>query len=269
MPTAGILTFAKGDQYARLAYLLHLSCKRLGVPVAVCVDAQEDVILDRLAVSGVMTVPYDSSILPSEGKYTFEGLAHKLTPFDLTIKTDADVVFPPETDFGTIWDRVDKYDLVPGVPYTFEHLPVSWSPYREKEDAEGLAQVYSTMFGFKKDSEIASDFYDCVFDKFREQPTLETDNVYSWAYSSVRKVTVDTPLHLHYHIPFHHCKAGTLAWPDTRDDWTNEVVAQVDKTGSIYVAGKKVVLPMHYVDKSFPEATDIAKVYLDVLHSIR
>lgn len=269
MPTAGVLTFVKGLDYVKHAMVLHLSCQRLGVPVVVCVDRAEKNTLDFLEVSSIDVIKYDANRLRNRtGKYSFESLAYELTPFDLTLKTDADVVFPPETDFDSIWEKIATQELLPGVPYTFDHNHIPWSPYRETEDAYGWAQVYSTMFGFKKDSELAKKFYDNVAHSLMSFPTLETDAAYSWSYSFVKQVSLNSRLNLLPHIPFHHCKARTLGWPETRDDWTNEVPVQISRSGSIYVAGHRVVLPMHYVDKSFPEASGVIEAYTNVLHSV-
>jgi hypothetical protein len=250
MQSFGILTFAFGEQYARHAYGLYLSAKKAGVETTVVTTMSRT--WEYLNDVGVPT-----SIVPDKKKHAFwyEQYAYDTTPYDLTLKMDADCFIPQDADMKTIRSLIERHRVVNGVPYTLAHEPVHSTAYREREVSWGLPTVYSTMFGFSKCTE-AHLFYqhiklfcahwDTDYLPMTRGVPMTTDTLYSMAWAACHN-----PSSALLGLPFHHMKPATMGWSsNTREDWTHEVPYHV-KGSRVYVGGQCVCLPIHYQDKNF------------------
>jgi hypothetical protein len=191
--------------------------------------------------------------------FEFERYAYELSPFDVTIKTDADLILPPGWTGLPQWSL--NLDLVSGVPVSIQGLTIPSSPYRRAWSVHGLPEVHSAFFLFTK-SDQASIFFRRVgerFDNFystsaREIALPSTDLIYSLAW--VDAVGMD----LGPGLPFLHMKYGTSGLDSYRDDWVSHVNFMEDSMGT-YINGTQLVHPVHYYDKSFPTRKEIACLF--------
>jgi hypothetical protein len=251
MRSFGILTFAFGQAYARHAYGLHLSAAKHGVPVTV-VTLPDDETYQWLARRDV---PLCTVTDKAKHPFWYEQHAYDKSPYDLTLKMDADCFIPADADMGLIRRMIEQSEIVNGVPHTLLHEPVYSVAYRDREVKMGLPTVYSTMFGFAKCTEAHLFFQHikmfCAHwgsDHLPMTKGLEmtTDTLYSMAWAACHN-----PSAALVGLPFHHMKPITMGWgTGVREDWTREVPYQVRGT-SVYVGGQCVSLPIHYQDKNF------------------
>jgi hypothetical protein len=253
MRTRGILTFAVGIEYARMAYALYLGTLQFGTEVGfiACVSGREEA--EYLRARGV---PYE--VIPAGTKdqpFWFEQCARDLTPFDLTLKMDADCIIPRGCNLHSVFDMIDERRMVNGVPYTLEGTPAGVSPYRKQDEERGLPPVYSTMFGFSIGT-MSSLFFSHVKTFYRlwgsdylpmtKDLPLTTDSVYSMAWLATK------PMGCALHgAPFHHMKPGTMGWDNIPDNWSTVMPNHIDQEGRMFVSGTRVGLPCHYQDKTF------------------
>lgn len=252
MKTKGILTFAIGQDYAKYAVGLFYSAKAQGVQCSVVTDGgPADEVLLQHGVDKVLRAPRP---VADEPAFWYEQFAYDLTPFDVTLKMDADCIIPKGADMQRVFDKIEQCQLLNGVPHTLEGKDAKTLQYRHAESAKGMPSVYSTMFGFSKVTE-AHLFYQHIKMLWREWDNYAwikdipktTDALYSVAWAASH--TPSACLHM---LPFHHMKPATMGWPDhQREDWTTSLPFHVDPEGRLYVRGMRVGLPTHYFDKGF------------------
>lgn len=267
MRSFGILTFAFGLNYAKHAYGLALSARAHGVQVAVatkmgdpaCAYLNEKGVQTLLLTAPPMGQRRGQDREPAgqwfHSAFAHEQFAYDVSPFDLTLKMDADCLIPRDADMELIRTLIVRHQVVNGVPHTLTHEPVYSTEYREREVSWGLPTVYSTMFGFTRCAE-AHLFYQhikafCAHWDTDALPMtkgipMTTDTLYSMAWAACHNLSSAL-----MGLPFHHMKPATVGWgPGVREDWTREVPYHV-KGSRVYVGGQCVCLPMHYQDKNF------------------
>lgn len=254
MRTTGILTFALGKGYAVCAAHLFRSARMSGTDVCICVPDTDVASQKTLQDMNVPFVPFKDSGLDKTNKFWFETLAYDLTPFDVTLKMDSDCFIPYGCNLDRYFERTEKSGVLNGSPTDLEGKPVLSSPYRDWETKNGLPEIYSTMFGFIK-SEDTKKFFEAVKGVYYNWNSIEktgtwtctTDTAYSWAWAQT--FTSASALS---GLPFHHMKPGTMGWGSNfREDWTKSIPHSVDPTSRVWVGGRRVSLPIHYVDKNF------------------
>lgn len=250
MRSFGILTFAFGLDYARHAYGLALSAKVHKVPTCV-VTSPNDLAYPYLLNKGVQLQAVTRT---AHDPFWYEQFAYDNTPFEVTLKMDADCLIPADANMKLVRDLIERHNIINGIPHTLTHTPVYDTPYRDREKSWGLPTVYSTMFGFTRCTE-AHLFYEhvktfCthwgsdVLPMTKDVP-LTTDSLYSMAWAACH-----SPSSALMGLPFHHMKPGTMDWGAVREDWTREVPYHI-KGSRVYVGGHCVSLPIHYQDKLF------------------
>lgn len=251
MRSFGILTFAFGLDYARHAYGLALSARVHGVQVAVA-TRMSDPACAYLNEKGVQTLLL--TVAPMD-PFGYEQFAYDVSPFDLTLKMDADCLIPRDANMELIRALIARHQVVNGVPHTLTHEPVHSTVYREREVSWGLPTVYSTMFGFTRCAE-AHLFYQHIKAFVEHWDTealpmtkgvpMTTDTLYSMAWAACHNQSSAL-----MGLPFHHMKPATIGWgTGVREDWTREVPYHI-KGSRVYVGGQCVSLPIHYQDKNF------------------
>lgn len=252
MRSFGILTFAFGLEYAKHAYALALSARAHGVRVVVC-SLLDDPACAYLQDKGIQVALVDAKT--AARPFWYEQFAYDVSPFDLTLKMDADCLIPRDADLELIRGLIARHQVVNGVPHTLTHEPTYSTAYREREVSWGLPTVYSTMFGFTRCTE-AHLFYQhikafCAHWDTDALPMtkgvpMTTDTLYSMAWAACHN-----PSSALMGLPFHHMKPATIGWGlGVREDWTREVPYHV-KGSRVYVGGQCVCLPFHYQDKNF------------------
>ena len=244
--TVGILTFAFGREYQLQAYCQTLTAKKnLGdMPVSVVVAAGEPVDPKLKSVA---------NIIPLKGKWAtfeYEQLALDLTPYDLTYKTDADVLYPR----GATLYHGSNLAIASGVATDIRGLVSLSTAYRPLETSLGTPVIYSACFTFNKHSGKAQEFFAAVKDLYRDWYRLKlwdktekplpptTDTVYSLAWMKVFGLSrVDGN-------EFIHAKPEINGWTD--GEWTKNNVFMLDDNGRMFLNGVRLCKPFHYYDKT-------------------
>lgn len=251
----GGLTFAFGWQYQRMAYALALSLKKQGLPLTVVVPVTE---LDN--VGGLERVAHVVPLAGEFNKFEYEIYAYKLSPYDLTIKFDADMLVPAETYLWQAISRLDHFELLSGNACDLLGTTNSATIYRRVEAEHDLPTVYSACFGFKK-GKLAQLFFEKVeeyFSKWYAMPLAEklpptTDTIYSLAWKVLELQ------HLATGLPFVHMKPG-IAGSSVPYNWTRHIPYVLDDRGRLRVNSHPIRLPFHYFDKEFMSDQMIARL---------
>jgi hypothetical protein len=255
MQSAGILTFVEGLAYAQMARALYHSAVPNNVGFLAGV-AENDIVSQDYLLDHKVPIVTVATKRSTPEPFWFEKFAYDVTPFDLTLKMDADCLIPAGCNLALVFESIRRNDLITGVPHTLDHQKWPSTAHRQLEIRMGMPTVYSTMFGFSKHNE-AYLFYQHLKQFYHywgrdELPMtkgipLTTDTVYSMAWAAChtqRKVLAG--------IPFHHIKPMTMNWGQgVREDWTNLVPHSLDDQGRVFIGGMRATLPLHYHDKQF------------------
>lgn len=272
MKSRGFFTIAQGEAYQRMAYALALSLK-ISQPkhlskLSIGVTAEE---IDKVnpkylkVFDQVIEIPWEDHAAKSSWKLENEWKAIYMTPYDETIKLDADMIFP--SDISNWWDILSHSDAVfctTAMTYRGEEITNDY--YRKTFTESDLPNVYSAMFYFNK-NEINYEFFKLAEDIFNNwqlyfyeflapdnRPTIvSTDVVFALAAKILDFTRHNRAPHLN--IPtFIHMKSQLQGWPDDRsmmEDWTKIIPSYFDKNANTMIGNYKINLPFHYHVKHF------------------
>lgn len=248
--SVGGITFAFGYQYQRMAYALALTLKRYGIPLTVVVpdgDTEGPRVYEKLE-NEVNVVPLKGYF----GKFEYEALAYDLSPYEVTLKFDADVIVPSDAYLLELVPLIETFGLVSGAACDLTGTRNTATIYRRIESKFELPTVYSALFGFKK-GELAHSFFEKVkwlfatwysLPKFAQVMPPTTDSLYSIAWKAIAKGNPKEGL------PFLHMKPG-IAGSHVPYDWVNHVPYVLDDNGGLRVNSHRIRIPFHYFDKAF------------------
>jgi hypothetical protein len=267
----GYLTFAQQGRvdYLRLAYALALSLKasqsgvsHLSVVVTPCTEIPERY---REVFDEVIDVPWLDEAKNSSWKLENEWKAYHCTPYEHTVKLDADMLFP--SDVSDWWSILGTQDVVlctDARSYTGRR--VSSDAYRKCFTANNLPDVYSAFTSFRW-SETAQEVFTMAeyifqnwerfFEEFLEPVTrpryVSTDVVFALAIKLLDLVADCTlPASIGYPRIIH-MKSKLQGWPEEglTEDWTRHIPTTLTDDLTLKIAREVQVLPLHYHDKAF------------------
>lgn len=271
-PTRGFFTIAQGELYQRFAYALalslkasqpeHLSKLSIGVTAAEkkALPAKYLEVFDE-----VVEIPWEDHAKNSTWKLENEWKSIYMTPYDETIKLDADMLFP--ADISPWWDVLT---LSEGVfctsPKTYRGDLITSDYYRKTFTENELPNAYTAMFFFKKtDANFAlfkeaefifTHWIKCFYELLKPEhrpKAVSTDVVFALAakildYESLNMTpTVDLP-------DFVHMKSRLQGWPDDQfmiEDWTKMIISSFNRDCSLKIGNYTQNLPIHYHVKDF------------------
>jgi hypothetical protein len=268
----GYFTIAQGQTYQRLAYALALSLK-ISQPsgynlLSIGVTPKELPFINPKYLEvfdAAVPIPWKDNAINSSWKLENEWKAIHMTPYDETIKLDADMLFP--ADVSHWWKYLELSDGVFATQaHTYRGHIVESDYYRKTFTENNLPNVYSAMFYFKKNDvnfeffEIAEHifnnweryFYDFLATENRPK-VVSTDVVFAIAakimdYQQYNKTPqIQCPA-------FVHMKTRLQDWPDDQfmsEDWTKMIPHYFDKRSNLKVGNYTQVLPFHYHVKDF------------------
>lgn len=277
----GFFTIAQGEMYQRFAYALALSLK-ISQPehlskLSIGVTKKELKTINpkyRAVFDEIVTIPWKDHAANSKWKLENEWKAIHMTPYDETIKLDADMLFPG--DISNWWDALSKSEGVfCTAPFTYRGEPALNDFYRKTFTESQLPNIYTAMFYFKK-SEInyqlfalAEDifnnweryFYEFLGPEHRPK-IVSTDVVFAIAakilnYEEFNKLpNVGIPT-------FVHMKSQLQNWPNDQfmlEDWTQMIQPHFGTDCSLMIGNFKQTLPFHYHVKTFLTDSIITKM---------
>lgn len=268
----GFFTIAQGEMYHRLAYALALSLK-ISQPeelskLSVGVTKEEIATMNpkyKQLFDNVIEIPWEDHAKNSSWKLENEWKAIYMTPYDETIKLDADMIFP--TSIEAWWDYLGESEGVFATkPRTYRGDIITSDYYRRTFTESELPNVYTAMFYFKKTdlnfelfklAEFIFNNWQRCFYEFTlpdaRPKVVSTDVVFAIAakilgYEEHNKLpTVDVPT-------FVHMKSQLQGWPDDQfmvEDWTKMIPSYFGKDCSLKIGNYAQTLPFHYQVKEF------------------
>lgn len=268
----GYFTIAQGEDYHRMAYALALSLKlsqpeefsKLSIGVT---TAELPLISDKYksVFDQVVEIPWDDHAAKSTWKLENEWKCVYMTPYDETIKLDADMLFP--SDVSAWWDILEKSDGVFCTkPITYRGEIITSDFYRKTFTESDLPNIYTAMFYFKKNelnfelfklAEHIFNNWERYFYEFLEPENrpkvVSTDVVFAIAAKILDYCGENKSNHLN--VPtFIHMKSQLQGWTNDKflsEDWTQVVPAYYGRDGSLMVGNYIQTMPFHYHVKTF------------------
>lgn len=267
----GFLTFVQNNNktdYLNIAYLQALSLKvtsRIN-RYAVVVDAHtQSLITDRhrRVFDYIIPVPGNDDAAGQQWKMNNEWKALIASPFDQTIKVEADLLFTSSVDHW--WDILGAQDVCftnHVVDYTEKRSKAR--NYRKVFDDNQLPDIYAGLYYFEK-SDTAIELFEYAENIFKhwiyvknyllknaaDEPA-STDLVFAMAAKllGVERCTLPGP------VPtFVHMKNAIQGW-STDVPWTELVHCEFDNS-NVTVGFQRQRLPFHYHLKSFAKPDTI------------
>lgn len=277
----GFFCVAQGDIYVRAAYALALSIKNTQSVVnglSIGITPGYKVPIEYVdAFDKIIEIPWSDLAADDDWKLKNEWKCIFMSPYDETIKLDADMLF--FADVSCWWDCMEKSEIVfTTEAATYRGCAATSDYYRKVYTQNDLPNVYSAFFYFKKTpntyeffklSELmfmnwlpfAEHFLDA---KYRPaEPS--TDVVYALAAKilNIAELNNTTAEHL---PTFVHMKTELQKWtePGCLETWTKHVNHYFTPDCSLYIDNFKQQLPFHYHLKDF--LTDEIISYLKDKH---
>jgi len=269
----GFFTFAQNTDktnYVRLAYLQALSLKAsqkhslyaIGVTPNEKIPDKYKQVFDY-----VIEVPWEDEAAGSVWKLENEWKALNMTPFDLTLKLDSDMLF--FEDISHWWYVLSHYDLVPATEVVDYRGEVSQCDFYRKEiTLFNLPNFYSGLFYFRPSSRSAA-LFEVTRDVFENWDKYK--NLYLPGYRSPQATTdiafaiASKALDFHYPnklLKFAHMKKFIQDIPNNnRLDarWHISLKYYFNKNMQLFIENFKQRYPVHYYSKDFATESLIAQ----------
>lgn len=257
----GFLVFAQNSKYdyLRLAYGLALSLKKTqskfsNLSVAVT-PGQEVPVHMREAFDQVIDIPWGDAAADTEWKLENEWKAYHLTPYEETIKLEADMLVP--VDMSDWWKILGNNDVwMASRTITYRGEDTVGTPYRNLFETNKLPNTY-TAFMYWKKSEAAKQLFDMAELIYQNREHFyyeflneDRDNFIS---TDVAFALAQKLLNVNYagdEFPLIHMKSLLQNAPIRGDDWTLDLPMTVAKDGSIKIGRFSQKAPLHYHVKS-------------------
>jgi hypothetical protein len=263
----GFFTIAQGEQYQRLAYALALSLKisqkesgRLSIGVTA--DEIDKIPAKYRAVfDEVIEIPGPDAAKDSAWKLENEWKVIEMTPYDETIKLDADMFFPE--DISSWWEyfqHLDAYFV--SKPVTYRGDVITSDYYRKTFTESGLPNAYTAFFYFKKNPKTHElfDLAKQIFENWEQffyeylapenRPTfVSTDVVFALASKLLDYIGMHG-----IHVPtFVHMKTKLQGWPEKyeNEDWTQLIPTYFNTSCQLRIGNYLQNRPIHYHVKEF------------------
>lgn len=267
----GFFTIAQGEQYQRLAYALALSLKisqkeHSNLSIGVTEEELQTIPAKyREVFDHIVPIPWKDHAANSEWKLENEWKVIHMTPYDETIKLDADMFFP--CDITPWWSALERSDGVFATTvHTYRGDKITSDFYRKTFTESKLPNIYTAFFYFKKNDLnyelfslaefIFNNWERCFYEYLlpdQRPKFVSTDVVFAIAakimdyeqYNNFKSETMPT---------FVHMKSQLQGWPNDafmNEDWTTMVPTSFNLDGDLKIGNYLQQLPLHYHVKSF------------------
>jgi hypothetical protein len=245
--------------YAQLAYALALSIKNTQKEgydkVALVIDDVTQI--DRFKSSWVFdhVIPWDQ-----ETYWNGRSWMDQLSPFDHTVCLDSDMLFT--TDYSHWIDYfVENTELyIANNAYTYRGELIDNDYYRRTFTKNRLPNLYSFYTFFKKDSEVASEFF--TLGRYIIKNPIEFSNVFLTDYKpkvvgtdeafALAAKLLDITGDIAYELEFPkvvHMKGMIQNWPWPSDVWSDHLGFYLNRKGQLKIGNYQQTNIVHYVEK--------------------
>lgn len=263
MSQFGYLIIVNDDSdidYTRLAYTLAISIKNTqkeGYDQIALVTNRADK-LKSLKSPWVFDHVIEQ---PLENGWDGRSWMDKYSPFENTICLDADMIFTRDYSHWAEY-FIENCDLyIPSSAFTYRGKKVTGDYYRKAFVANDLPNLYSFYTFFKKDSELAKQFFilnryiiknktefsNTYFSKFKPK-ILGTDESFALA---AKILGIDDVISYNLDFPrVVHMKPMVQDWPWPADSWTDHVGFYFNEKNQIKIGNSRQYDILHYVDKT-------------------
>lgn len=265
--TKGFFTIAQGELYIRAAYALALSLKvSQSGPSALSIGITPgDVVPDqyRAAFDQVIEIPWKDHAANSDWKRENEWKSIYMTPYDETIKLDADMLFT--NDISHWWETLAHSDGVfATTPMTYRNNRIESDFYRKTFTDNKLPNVYTAFFYFKKTESVYDLFkmaelifnnWERFYNEFLEAksrpPKVSADVVFALAVKITGFEAQNARPHIN--IPtFVHMKTQLQEWESAaEEDWMKLVPTYFTPDCVCKIGNYIQTYPLHYYQKQF------------------
>lgn len=259
--------------YLKLAYALALSIKNTQKPgydkVALVIDKKTK--LRKIKSHWV----FDQIIEWSDETF-WDGRSwmDKLTPWEYTVCLDADMLFLRDYSHWIDYFIENSELYIPSKAYTYRGNEVTTDFYRKTFTANELPNLYSFYTFFKKDSEIARDFFELgryiikhpnefknIFLGKNKPTIVGTDEAFAL---SSKILGIDQQISYPLDFPrVVHMKPMVQDWPWPTDLWTYQVGFYLNLQGQLKIGNFQQYDIFHYVEKDL-----ITDEYVGILEEI-
>jgi hypothetical protein len=261
----GFLTFAQNNptcDYIWHAYALALSIRatQKDVPyLSIAVTPGTKIYKRYNIFDEIIEIPWGDPTEFSDIKFENEWKAYHITPYEETIKLDADMLFL--SDVSHWWDNNNLFPVrICNTVNTFRGETGTSTFYRQDHIQNNIPNLYSGAMYFRKDDK-AKLFFKIVEDIFtdweayaktfmpKETPKLATtDTVVSLAAYILNWIDVINDKNS---LTFTHMKSK-INWTNVRDfSWRCYAPYQLTDKLELYIGNFKQEGLFHYVDKGF------------------
>jgi len=221
----------------------------------------------------IIEIPWGDMASNYDNKFHNEWKAGHITPYDETIKIEADMILTAPIDDW--WEYMSLYDvLFTNKVHNYRNEEITSRFCRKVFDTNNLPNVYNGFMYFKKDNSNSKDFFKMAemitkdYEKFSNDfldhtrpKLLDTDTIYGLAVKLLDKEAefvrhdIDVPT-------FIHMKKELMNWEMHYDSyaWTRCLKYYFDDKMNLYVSNYKQSLPFHYHEKNFL-TEDTIKMY--------
>jgi len=249
----------KTVDYLQLAYALALSIKNTQKEgydkVAIVIDDKSK--LDKLKSSWV----FDHVIEWSQETF-WDGRSwmDKLTPFDHTVCLDVDMLFFRDYSHWIDYFVENSELYVANDTYTYRGDLVTNDFYRKTFTKNDLPNLYSMWTFFKKDSNLADDFF--KLGRYIIKNPTEYSNLFLTQYKpkvlgtdeafALSAKILDIEAEIAYKLEFPkivHMKPMIQNWPWPSDKWSNHIGFYLNKKGNLKLGNFQQHNIVHYVEK--------------------
>ena len=268
----GYFTIAQGEMYHRFAYALALSLK-LTQPselskLSIAVTPSEKKLLNAKYLEvfdEVIEIPWGDSASASSWKLENEWKSIHMSPYDETIKLDADMLFT--SDVSGRWDILGTQSILCSTkPITYRGEVITSDFYRKVFTANDLPNVYSAFMYFRKDDSSFEFFkqtedifknFKAYFYEFLEaehRPAyVSTDVVFGLAAKITQLGFADIDC-LHDATSFVHMKSRIQNWKTDMylaDNWLDMIPCHFPNIRDLKIGQYRQTAPLHYFEKTF------------------
>jgi hypothetical protein len=245
--------------YAQLAYALALSIKNTQKPgydkVALVIDDPHQITRFNSTWVFDHVIPWDK-----ETYWDGRSWMDQLSPFDETVCLDADMLFLRDYSHWVDYFIENSELYVANNAYTYRGELVTSDEYRRTFTKNSLPNLYSMYTFFKKDSELAKEFFTLgryilknpkefsnLFLSANKPKVVGTDEAFALS-SKLLDITDEIAYELEF-PRLVHMKPMIQNWPWPADSVSDHVGFYLNKKGQLKIGNYQQSDIVHYVEK--------------------